>query len=115
MTPAEFKCARVSMGLTTRWLAEHWGCSERAVQRWDADRITPDGIEQDMVRMWSRFCQEVRKGQEEHADPIMVPRISRDSKDEYPASWWQAIAWQVHCETGSTILFSPLQPANQPN
>lgn len=40
MTPAEFRILRERLGLTTNWLAEHYGVRHRQVQRWDRGEKT---------------------------------------------------------------------------
>ncbi len=45
LTPAEFKCLRASLGLTTKWLADRWDVAEFSVKRWERARMLPEDAE----------------------------------------------------------------------
>ncbi|WP_033518466.1 helix-turn-helix domain-containing protein [Bifidobacterium cuniculi] len=105
MTPAEFKSCRESLGLSTRWLADRWGVSEYSVQRWERSRLLPDDLQADLLGLQVRFAAEVAKGIEEHGDAIIVPRTNAESVQDFPATWWRLIAWQIRLKTGGVILY----------
>lgn len=105
MTPAEFKCCRESLGLSTRWLADRWGVSEYSVQRWERNRILPDDLQADLLGLQVRFAAEISKGVGERGETIIVPRTNVDSVQGFPAAWWRLIAWQVRLKTEGLILY----------
>lgn len=105
LTPAEFKCLRASLGLTTKWLADRWGVAEFSVKRWERARMLPEEFSEDMLGLRRRFLDEVDQGKACVADSISVPRTDRDTDLGFPSAWWQLIAWRVHEETGQMILF----------
>lgn len=105
LTPAEFKCLRASLGLTTKWLADRWDVAEFSVKRWERARMLPEEFSEDMLGLRRRFLDEVAQGKACMADSISVPRTDRDTDLGFPAAWWQLIAWRVHEDTGQMILF----------
>lgn len=105
LTPAEFKCLRASLGLTTKWLADRWDVAEFSVKRWERARMLPEEFSEDMLGLRRRFLDEVAQGKACVADSISVPRTDRDTDLGFPAAWWQLIAWRVHEDTGQMILF----------
>lgn len=105
LTPAEFKCLRASLGLTTKWLADRWGVAEFSVKRWERARMLPEEFSEDMLGLRRRFLDEVAQGKACVTDSISVPRTDHDTDLGFPAAWWQLIAWRVHEDTGQMILF----------
>ncbi|MCI1901840.1 MAG: hypothetical protein LKI93_03825 [Bifidobacteriaceae bacterium] len=105
MTPAEFKCQRETMGLSTKWLAERWKVSEYSVQRWERSRQLPQALETDFNAIVVEFSQRVKEAAEIGGESIIVPRTDREAPVEYPAQWYRAIAQRAHEETGIRILF----------
>lgn len=105
LTPAEFKCLRASLGLTTKWLADRWDVAEFSVKRWERERMLPEEFSEDMLGLRQWFLDEVAQREACVADSISVPRTDRDTDLGFPAAWWQLIAWRVHEDTGQTILF----------
>lgn len=105
LTPAEFKCLRASLGLTTKWLADRWDVAEFSVKRWERARMLPEEFSEDMLGLRQWFLDEVAQREACVADSISVPRTDRDTDLGFPASWWQLIAWRVHEDTGQMILF----------
>lgn len=105
LTPAEFKCLRTSLGLTTKWLADRWDVAEFSVKRWERARMLPEEFSEYMLGLRQWFLDEVAQREACVADSISVPRTDRDTDLGFPAAWWQLIAWRVHEDTGQTILF----------
>ena len=107
LTAAEFHCLRQQLGLTTKWLAARWGVTERSVQRWEIDRRLPFDLTEDMLSLRERQRREIEHESEEAMRTmggVMVPRKNM-LPAEYPAEWWQIIAWHVHERTGATIVY----------
>ncbi len=107
LTPAEFHCLRQQLGLSTRWLAERWDVAERSVQRWENSRMLPLEFSVDMLDLRDRQRREIQNESDSvrrTQSGIMVPRKNIMAA-EYPAEWWQIIAWHVHEQTGATILY----------
>ncbi|MCH4835650.1 helix-turn-helix domain-containing protein [Bifidobacterium pseudolongum] len=108
LTPAEFHCLRQQLGVTTKWLASRWNVTERSVQRWENFRCLPLEFTEDVLALRTRQldlihtqCEEAMRAQ----SGVMVPR-KNIMPAEYPAEWWQIIAWHVHEKTGATILYT---------
>ncbi|WP_156100109.1 hypothetical protein [Bifidobacterium cuniculi] len=96
--------------MSTRWLADRWGVSEYSVQRWERSRLLPDDLQADLLGLQVRFAAEVAKGIEEHGDAIIVPRTNAESVQDFPATWWRLIAWQIRLKTevsSSTTMTTP--------
>lgn len=109
LTAAEFHCLRQQLGLTTKWLAERWQVTERSVQRWEtsAERRLPFDLTEDMLSLRTRQLREIEQASEDvmrTMGGVMVPRKNL-IPSEYPAEWWQIIAWHVHERTGATIVY----------
>ncbi|RSX48954.1 helix-turn-helix domain-containing protein [Bifidobacterium castoris] len=107
LTAAEFHCLRQQLGLTARWLAERWDVTERSVQRWETSRRLPADLTEDLLSLRERQLREIEHESEEvmrTMGGVMVPR-KHTLPAEYPAEWWQTIAWHVHERTGATILY----------
>lgn len=105
LTPAEFKCLRVSIGLTTRWLAQRWDVAEYSVKRWENSRMLPEEFSDDMIGLRKRFLDEVSKGVAARNEALLVPRVDRDTNLGFPAQWWQLIAWQIHAKADTMLLY----------
>ena len=108
LTPAEFHCLRQQLGLTTKWLANRWRVTERSVQRWENSRCLPLEFTEDILTLRRRQLDMIRTQCEQAMrtqSGIMVPR-KNIMPVEYPAEWWQIIAWHVHEQTGATILYT---------
>lgn len=108
LTPAEFHCLRQQLGVTTKWLANRWHVTERSVQRWENFRCLPFEFTQDILALRTRQLEMIRTQCEEAMrtqSGVMVPR-KNIMPAEYPAEWWQIIAWHVHEQTGATILYT---------
>lgn len=108
LTPAEFHCLRQQLGVTTKWLANRWNVTERSVQRWENSRCLPFEFTKDLLALRARQldlirtqCEEAMRAQ----SGVMVPR-KNIMPAEFPAEWWQIIAWHVHEQTGATILYA---------
>lgn len=110
MTPAEFRCTREHLGLTTKWLARRWSVSEYSVQRWERDRTLPPDLEADLVSI-KRYADEridlaVRMhadGFETADDPIDVPRME---DNDMPPAFWRSVAWEAADRTGCRITYA---------
>lgn len=107
LTPAEFHCMRQWLGLTSQWLADRWNVAERSVKRWEANRLLPYELTEDMQSLQREFDEQVHQWATdvmEHGSIIMVPRKT-PFNTEWPAGWWQAIATQVRLRTHATIVY----------
>lgn len=105
MTPAEFKCAREMMGLSTAWLAKRWGVSNVSVQRWERNRELPKAIERDMNGMLAEFLREVDEGSARCDGSIEVPRTDAECLGEYPSAYYRRVAALVALRTSGEIVF----------
>lgn len=105
MTPAELKCAREGLGLSTGWLADRWGVAVMTVKRWERDRAVPAEAAADMDRMVREFERSVADGVARADGYIEVPRTDADSLGPYPASYYRAVAREVARRTGGTIAY----------
>ncbi|MCH9275018.1 hypothetical protein JS533_001775 [Bifidobacterium amazonense] len=105
MSPAECKCLRESMGLTTKWLAGRWGVAEYSVKRWERDRRVPDDLAADLTGLRNLFDRLVGEGVDERADAIPVPRVDAESPDDKPAAWHRIIAQRISEQTDGRILY----------
>lgn len=115
MGPAEMKCLRESLGLSTAWLARRWDVAERSVQRWERDRQLPVALEEDLERLAVERDQQVAAIVRESGNaPILVPRLDREG-DEWPAEWHRAVALIAQKRTGRRIEFLPDTPSREPS
>ena len=106
LTPAEFRAARTSLGLTLEWLASRWHESAENLQHWDtADRL-PERYGDDLRVIEAEAEQRVAVGRGDDDEELRVPRDDASSPDEFPAPFHWLIAWQVTSETGARIRFS---------
>lgn len=106
MSPAEFKCLRESMGLSTKWLAIRWNVAEFSIKRWEHIRFLPTEFEQDLLQLKHDFDQAVAAASETGSDSLLiVPRIELESSGVFPATWSRAIAQRAHERTGMKIVF----------
>lgn len=106
MTPAELKCARERLGLTTQWLADKWGVALYSVKRWETSRTVPDDLAADVEAMLGRMDGAIESGRFCADRVIEVPRTDADSPDVMPAAYHRAVALEVARETGARIRFS---------
>ena len=118
LTAAEFHCLRQQLGLTTKWLAERWRVTERSVQRWEtsAERRLPFDLTEDMLSLRTRQLREIEHESDEvmrTMGGVMVPRKNL-LPAEWPAEWWQIIAWHVHERTGATIVYDDYTSDDEP-
>ena len=104
MTPAEFKCLRESMGLSTKWLAERWDVAEYSVQRWERNRELPKKLQLDLLLLKSQFDATVERDGGVSGGALIVPRTDLESV-EYPAAWHRAIAQRAREMNGGRILY----------
>lgn len=107
MTPAECKCLRESMGLSTKWLAARWNVAESSVKRWERNRVAPDAISNDLRSLKESFTRQVIEtiNQASRRDMIKVPRVN-EPRDAMPASWYRAIAQRAAEQTGVSIIYT---------
>ncbi|WIY84345.1 hypothetical protein [Propionimicrobium sp. PCR01-08-3] len=127
MNGAEFKTIRESLGLSTGWLANHWGLeSERAIRRWeDGDAPVPErrGLElaslevsaeqsaDDMIssalgQIGLDDIDDVEDLDKSAWPTVEVPRVDADCAETgLPASFWRAIAFRVRWEFGGHVWF----------
>lgn len=106
MNGAEFKVLRESLGLSLAWLSARWGlASERGPKRWqEADRPIPEDRAADMERIAAHADGLVEWQLTELLTDaagdrrLLVPRVDADSPDEFPASFYRAVAARVSWE-----------------
>lgn len=106
MTPAEFKCLRELMGLSTRFLSERWGVSEMSVQRWERNRTIPREFEGDVEGMVRDFLSLVRRGIDRSDGSIEAPRTDAECRGEFPSAYYRRAAALVSLRTLGEIVFS---------
>ena len=106
MNGAEFKVLRESLGLSLAWLAQRWGLeSERGPKRWqERNEPIPEARAADMEQL-AAIADGLVEWQltELLADAagdrrLLVPRVDADSPDEFPASFYRAVAARVSWE-----------------
>ena len=106
MNGAEFKVLRESLGLSLAWLAKRWGLeSERGPKRWqERNEPIPEARAADMEQL-AAIADGLVEWQltELLADAagdrrLLVPRVDADSPDEFPASFYRAVAARVSWE-----------------
>lgn len=105
MTPAEFKCLRESMGLSTKWLSVRWDVSEFSVQRWERNRPLPDSLAQDMHMLKLAFEDDVKAMIESGVAAVVVPRVDDPALD-HPAPWYRAVAQRAADNCGVGIVYA---------
>lgn len=106
MTSAEFKSLRESMGLTTKWVADHWNVAEYSVKRWERNRQPPEEIARGMLDLKRRFDALVARDSKAGPDTtLLVPRLDRECPDGMPAAWHRAIARRAAEAHGARILY----------
>lgn len=128
MNGAEFKTVRESLGLSTAWLAGHWGLeSERAIRRWEdgeaavpsrrgeellsleisAEQTVDDMITAALEQVGLDDIDDVEDLDDSVWPSLEVPRIDKDCADTgLPASFWRAIAYRVRWELGGHLWLS---------
>lgn len=106
MNGAEFKVLRESLGLSLAWLAQRWGLeSERGPKRWqERNEPIPEARAADMEQL-AAIADGLVEWQltELLTDAagdrrLLVPRVDADSPDEFPASFYRAVAARVSWE-----------------
>lgn len=101
MSGAELRCLRESLGLTTRWLADHLDVAERSVHRWEAGvRDVPEGVSSEVLRL-SEITYEALDGLTGKLLDVPEPDVITYRSDEdyrahhpeqdWPASWHRAL------------------------
>ena len=116
MTPAEFRVARESLGLSGPWLAAHLGVSDRTQRHWESGRYQiPDGVRLEIERLLADADQHVTAHIERMTgmpDPVMITYATDEqyhaahTDSPYPASWHRAVAARVSREVpGLSIVY----------
>ena len=116
MTPAEFRVARESMGMSGPWLAAHLGVSDRTQRHWESGRYPiPDGVRLEIERLLADTDQHVTAHIERMTgmpNPVMITYATDEQyhaahpDSPYPASWHRAVAARVAREvTGLSIVY----------
>lgn len=116
MTPAEFRVARESLGLSGPWLAAHLGVSDRTQRHWESGRYPiPDGVRLEVERLLADADQHVTayiKHMMDMSEPVMITYVTDDqyhaahTDSPYPASWHRAVAARVSREVpGLSIVY----------
>ena len=107
MNGAEFKVLRESLGLSLAWLAQRWGLeSERGPKRWqERNEPIPEARAADMEQLaaiadglveWQLKTEQLADAAGDRR--LLVPRVDADSPDEFPASFYRAVAARVSWE-----------------
>lgn len=114
MTDAELRMVREFLGLTTRWLAEHFGVAERTVHRWESgDTPVPDDVREEMERLEAVTAATVTATIEALHDvrdvEIQTYRTDRDYRrhhpeQPWPASWHRAVVARVAQEVPGLVV-----------
>ena len=117
MTPAEFRVARESMGMSGPWLAAHLGVSDRTQRHWEAGRYPiPDGVRLEIERLLADTDQHVTAHIERMMgmpDPVMITYATDEQyhaahpDSPYPASWHRAVAARVSREVPGLSIAYP--------
>lgn len=116
MTPAEFRCLRESLGISTGWFATYLDIAERTILRWEYGRnplrehaiATLQAIADDAAAVYDEFAAALAT---DPAAPIRTYRTDDDYRTAepgsvYPASWHRAIAQRVAwATTGARIEY----------
>lgn len=102
ISPAELKCQRERMGLTTKWLAERWDVAEYSVKRWETNRLLPTEFIEDWLALMYDYAQQVDTYSKR--DAIIVPRVNMDSL-AYPGAFYRSAGLDANRETGAPIEF----------
>lgn len=103
--PAELKCQRERMGLTTKWVAERWDVAEYSVKRWENNRLLPAEFTEDWVAMLYDYEQQINTYSQR--DVIIVPRVNVDSL-AYPGAFYRSAGLDANRETGAPIEFGDI-------
>ena len=105
MSPAELKCLREYLGLTTRWMSLRFGVSEYSVQRWERDRTPPHDIAHWIRDMKREFDDQVDVDVLAADDTIIVPRTDEDSPSILPAATYRRMAMMTVGRAGCRIEY----------
>ncbi|MEU7631680.1 hypothetical protein AB0C34_17080 [Nocardia sp. NPDC049220] len=122
VTGAEFKVIRETLGLTTRWLADHLQRPERTVQRWDSGATpVPEWVREQMSQLQTLTAEHVRAGAA--ACTGRAPRIWTYRTDtefrhhhpevDWPASWHRAVVARI-AEQVPELVIDFWVPKQQP-
>ena len=103
ISPAELKCQRERMGLTTKWLAERWDVAELSVKRWEKNRVMPAEFTEDWLALLYDYAQQVDTYS--RRDTIIVPRVNTDSL-AYPGAFYRSAGLDANRETSAPIEFA---------
>lgn len=107
MTPAEFKCTRESLGLSSQWLANRWGVALYSVQRWEKSRQLPEELAIDLEGIIEKMRREIDEASFGGGDRLIeVPRTDDESPDDMPAAYHRAVALAVARSTGARIVYA---------
>ncbi|WP_165608865.1 DUF1870 family protein [Mycolicibacterium fortuitum] len=107
MTPAELRCLREFLGLTTAWLADRLGIRERRLQRMEAGaEPIPDGVAAEIDDLAATTAEYVEQLLNEFDDTDEAATLITYRTDAafkasgglgktFPASWHRAVAARV--------------------
>lgn len=107
MTPAEFRCLREYLGLSTQWVAVQLGVGPRAVLRWETPGTgdVPQRAAELLVKMRGiarnavDAAQTTPKGQ-----TLMVPPHANAWQHGFPPAWHRHIAVRIAEKLGANVL-----------
>jgi hypothetical protein len=110
MTPAELKCIREFLGLTTSWMAEHVSCDERRLLRMEIGKAPiPDAIADavddlyaDTAAQVDRLTTKYKAQLDLKEGPVVMPVYRNDDEYEdafkharFPVRWHRLVAMRV--------------------
>jgi DNA-binding transcriptional regulator YiaG len=106
MSPAEFRCLREYLGLSTQWVAVQLGVGPRAVLRWESPGGTVPQRAASLLTLMRQRAHEavdayqvVTGGQH-----LLVPAEITGWADEMPPAWHRHIAVRAAEKLGANVL-----------
>lgn len=93
MTPAEFRCLREYLGLTTQWLAVRLGVTSRAVLRYESPGETVPAKAASLLE--DLAAQATIEVLNHKSGSITVPAEMSWHYGDYPPTWYRMIAARI--------------------
>lgn len=95
MSPAEFRCIREYLGLTTQWVATRLWVNPRAVLRWESEgEKVPENaaaLMRDMLTESAIAVDDLIAA----GNHLVVPNEMTWTHGDYPPTWHRAIAFRA--------------------
>lgn len=129
LTPAELKCQREYLGLSTAWMAEKLVIGERRIQRMESGQepiVEPvikliDQAQADALDLFNKLMPAYRrKVKAADGAPAILPTYRTDTHGfdsglEYPARWHRHVAARIaDGAPGAIIMYADQTPAGKP-